>query len=369
MKDPILYIVESLLCSGLFLMAYQLLVERGCSYVVRRRFLVLAMVGACLVPLLRIPVFMGEMTVPLQATLGTIKNGEVTTSGGGTSWLSVALVGCYLLGVCIMVIFAAMQLFRLYSIRRKGGSVSEEMSIASKEGERIVVSSSISTPFSFGKTIYLPAIIADGERHVAELNQILAHERSHVYHRHSVERMVMEGLKTVCWFNPFVWLAAQKLVAAQEMEADREALDCGFGLNDYRATLLKHLFGVNLDMVSCMAKHPLKHRFKAMTQPPVSGSRRAWMLLPMMILALSLCAVTPAVSVSSMPMSVSLSEPDATAVPVYIVDGRQVTDLNTIDPSTIASITVYKASESLENFRQQYGPQAANGVVFVELKK
>ena len=52
MKEPFLYIIESIVCSGLFLSIYRLCIVRHTAFRVSRLFLLFAMMGACAIPLL-----------------------------------------------------------------------------------------------------------------------------------------------------------------------------------------------------------------------------------------------------------------------------------------------------------------------------
>ncbi|MDH7463445.1 TonB-dependent receptor plug domain-containing protein [Chitinophagaceae bacterium 26-R-25] len=51
--------------------------------------------------------------------------------------------------------------------------------------------------------------------------------------------------------------------------------------------------------------------------------------------------------------------------PVYLVDGKEVTDINSIDPDTIESITVLKDSTAVK----RYGAKGINGAIILETKK
>ena len=63
MKEPFLYIIECIICSGLFLAIYRLFIVRATEFRVSRFFLLLAMIGACTIPLLQIPVWPSEAKV------------------------------------------------------------------------------------------------------------------------------------------------------------------------------------------------------------------------------------------------------------------------------------------------------------------
>ena len=59
---------------------------------------------------------------------------------------------------------------------------------------------------------------------------------------------------------------------------------------------------------------------------------------------------------------------DAASRPLYLVDGKPVEDLQSIDPKNIDSIDVLKGDELTQPYVEQYGDAARNGVVLVHLK-
>ena len=119
----------------------------------------------------------------------------------------------------------------------------------------------VGTPFSFLRTVFL------GEGYEGRRREIVVcHEASHVRHRHSAERIALELVRSVFWFNPFVWIAGRWLSEVQEWEADRDVLDAGYGLTEYRTIIFRQLFGYNPD-IACGLNHSLtKKRFAMMTQ-------------------------------------------------------------------------------------------------------
>ena len=95
-------------------------------------------------------------------------------------------------------------------------------------------SGKIQTPFSFLRTVYMGFNYSSSERRM-----ILSHEASHVRHRHSYERLVLSVLRSLLWFNPFLWIAEKDLKEVQEWEADRDVLNEGNDLTLYRTAIFK----------------------------------------------------------------------------------------------------------------------------------
>ena len=65
---------------------------------------------------------------------------------------------------------------------------------------------------------------------------------SHIAHRHSVERLAMESMKALLWWNPFVWIAARRLTEAEEFEADSDVLKEGYDKELYMHVIFRQLF-------------------------------------------------------------------------------------------------------------------------------
>ena len=329
MKSPLLYIIESLICSGLFLIVYQCLIARVTSWQMQRRFLLIASIAACVIPGLQIPVL----------SSGTVMYYGIPAETESNTALTIGLY-VYMIGITVMLLSGLNQFRRIWHIRKNGLRTSHEHNVT------VVTSTKVKTPFSFLRTIYLPQIDKETER-----SHIFAHELSHILHRHSLERIFMEVLKILFWLNPFIWLFTIRLVEVQELEADSDALSNGFGINDYRATLLKYLFGIELDMVNCMARHPLAKRFRAMGRQHKWKNGRVWLLVPMVMISIAAFALTESPSEG----------------PVIVIDGQIEKGFDHIDPAKIKAITIIKDKKLLNELRQQYGRQAENGIIEIEL--
>lgn len=275
MKDPYLYILESIICSGLFLAIYRLLIMRSTSFRASRFFLLLAMMGACIIPLLQIPVWPSQdivFTLPLWGEeQGSVSDvGSEKTFTGKDAWMIV-----YALGVIVMMVWMFIPLMRAMRLKHR-------TEVLAHGGYYLVVSGEVKDAFSSLRTVFLP-VIADKK----EEKMVLAHEESHLRHFHIAERWVMELLKTLCWFNPFVWMASRKLVEMQEMEVDADVLSQGADLTEYREVLLKQVMGLDEGWVCAFSPSFMKKRLLAMTERRKIQNSRMWLMLPMFGVALA----------------------------------------------------------------------------------
>ena len=282
MKSPLLYLLEVLFCSGLLLGLYRLLLVRRIPYRACRRYLVAAMVAAAVIPALNIPLYPAdtvfyplplieapaEAVLPARdaATAGSAADADVGTLAaeasavpgpasadraaawrGGVAALygAVALLSLGLLGV---------RMLRIRRLRRRAH-------LTPGDGYTLAEHPAIASPFSFLRTVFMSPACTGLRREM-----ILCHERSHVRHAHTAERIVLEVVRCLYWINPFVWTAGRWLEEVQEWEADADVLKAGYDLTAYRIVIFRQLFGYNPDM-TCGLNHSFtKNRFLMMTR-------------------------------------------------------------------------------------------------------
>ena len=289
--SAIRYIIEVIVCSGLFLVAYRWLLARKIGFGLCRAFIMVSMLLAVAIPAMNVPLFpektlmqqtvltgfdffeeeLGETASDIDAVVtetyekATTGNVPSPESFGIMDIAAIAANVIYLLVAIAALALTAYNVIKIKRLRRRSKLTHiEEYTLAEHE--------EIRTPFSFLKTIFMGYNYEPDER-----RQILTHEASHVRHRHSFERISLSVLRSIFWFNPFFWMAEKDLEEVQEWEADKDVLNEGYELNTYRTTIFKQLFGYNPD-ISCGLNHSLtKQRFIMMTQ-----SRRgkgAWIRL------------------------------------------------------------------------------------------
>ena len=257
MKTLAIYALEVLACSGVLLAAYTILLDRRVKFRWCRLYLLASTAAAALIPLLRIPVWPGQVIVATPTvtapdladwTAEVLPDAEAHAITPGHLCL-----GLYLAGATLILGIMLWQIFRIRRLRR-GAEVT-------RTGKyRIVRTQQEIASFSFFRTIYIWAATP-----AAEMGAILAHESSHIAHRHSLERIVMETMKAALWWNPFVWIAARRLTEAEEFEAAVNVLTSGYERAEYMQTIFKQLFGYSPEIANGLRNSLTKKRFKMMT--------------------------------------------------------------------------------------------------------
>ena len=248
----VIYILEVIACSGVLAALYSLIIERKVDFFFARLFLIFSVLLSAVIPMINIPVWESALVPQLtEVTVGEVSTEVVQGTVTSFDFNFVALIwAVYGVGVALCMGSIVLQMVNILNIRRVG-------QMTTFDGVNIVRSQQNIASFSLFKTIYIGNNTAD-----TDLPTIVAHERSHIAHKHSVERVVMEIFKALLWWNPFVWIASRRLVEAHEFEADNDVIGSGCDANLYVATLLKHLFGYSPEIANGLHNSLTKKRLK-----------------------------------------------------------------------------------------------------------
>lgn len=262
MKALALYALEVLACSGVLLAAYSILLERRVAFRWCRAYLLTATLLAAVIPLLRIPVWPGEVielapaiaAEPQTAVWADEAFEAVETAAPAVTPEALCLM-LYLTGAGLIAGVMIAQAVRIRRLRR-GAEISRSERFTLVRTRQQIAS------FSFFRSIYVWL-----QTPAEELPAIVAHEASHIAHRHSLERIVMECMKAALWWNPFVWIAARRLTEAEEFEADSDVLAGGYDVEHYMNVLFRQLFGYSPEIANGLRDSLTKKRFQMMTTP------------------------------------------------------------------------------------------------------
>lgn len=131
-------------------------------------------------------------------------------------------------------------------------------------------------PFSFFRMVFLhPESHSD-----KEMDEILAHEGTHVSQWHSIDVLLSELMCIACWFNPFVWLLKREVRHNLEYLADNTVIQSGYDSKSYQY----HLLGLaHHQSVATLCNSfkvlPLKNRILMMNKKRSPGIVRAKYLI------------------------------------------------------------------------------------------
>lgn len=250
MKTILILCLEMLVCGAVFHLLYRTAFEGRVCFVGCRIYLIVVAALSAIIPALDIRLWRDRIVYIEATALNSTTTADTVAQSTFDLWATI-IICAYAIGVLVVmasVISQAVKLARL-------GTATVE------NGQRIVRSAKIDTPFSFLRTIYLPTSLAPEHCEV-----VIQHECAHIRRHHSLERIAMELMKAVLWFNPFVWLFSRLLTEVHEFEADREVIDSGFDNRLYATSIFTQAFGFSPDIANGLQSSLTKKRFKMMTK-------------------------------------------------------------------------------------------------------
>ncbi len=265
------YIIEFLFCSALFMALYKLLLEGRVSYRLARIYLVWSMVLAAVIPVLELPLYPAETIyyqIPIMESheadafdfvedVAYADNTErLSEKSVRIDWKRVFASIFWIIYTVVVMMNLAFVAWRLWQIKR----LRDGAELAVYENYVLAVSDQVKSPFAFWRTIFLNRLY-DGRKR----EQVILHELSHIRHNHTVERMTLELLRCIFWFNPFVWYAGSSLEQVQEWQADGDVIREGYDVTEYRLLIFQQIFGCSIDITSGLYNKVTKKRFLMMT--------------------------------------------------------------------------------------------------------
>ncbi len=219
MNALITYMIASVVSLGVFYLAYVIFLRGEPLFRFNRIYLLSALLLSYFIPLYTLlPDSFSFMKVnaPGIGLINTITLSPVVISATASKLPTLTgLLGYfYLLGMAYFTLRLAIRLFSIYKLR-KNGHISEESSI--------LWSNSNIPPFSFFRTMYLPASLKDTQH----VDEVIRHEQVHINSLHSFDIVFTQVMQIICWVNPFIPLIEKSLREIHEFEADKAVIHSG----------------------------------------------------------------------------------------------------------------------------------------------
>ena len=160
----------------------------------------------------------------------------------------------------------------------------------------LVVHAKVSSPFSSGRTVFLPENMHQSQREV-----VIQHENWHIQHKHYFDVFFQEICTCLFWFNPFLWSIRKELRSVHEFQADRSVLNEGCDLFRYQTIILQEVMGSHFRLANGFNQSFTKKRFIQMknNEPKRTSIARRLLLLPYLLVLFGLFCVTPGIGQSN----------------------------------------------------------------------
>lgn len=400
MYPTLYYLLQVLVCSAV-LMVYYLLVLRNKKFHQYNRFYLLGVaVVSWIVPLIKIVWDQQHAGVRQVDIINVVANGNTAVEAllaskqASFNWLSILpniYVGVSLFLATAMV-FALLRIYKMYKSYECNNLQQFYLVMTREKG----------TPFSFFSYIFWNAEI---DIQTPAGKQILQHELTHVKQYHSIDKIGIQLILIVGWFNPFFWLLKKELDMIHEFIADKKSVENGDTASLAQMLLTTAYPGQQFPLTNPFFFSPIKRRLKMLTNvknPSFSYARRI-VVLPLlsivvllfafrakeekMIAPISMMDTTKKVmivqgyKISPEDTLIASKEKSKSVVirmdgagastngqkPLFVLDGEVISEsiMSVIDPTKIESIGVLKDASAIAVF----GEKGKGGVVQITTKK
>ena len=266
----------------------------------------------------------------------------------GITWIQ-AITWLYLIGVAIMFVLTLVQAISLVRFMHKGVRHTDS------QGNTVILHNNDAPPFSIFRCIVMSVKDYESSR-----QYILTHEQEHIRLGHTYDLLLLQCVKTLQWFNPFIWFLNRDLKAVHEYEADQAVINQGIDAKSYQQLLVIKVVGNRLQPFTNNLNHgSLKKRIVMMYQKP---SNR-WLMLK------ALCAIpvaaltinTFATPIETDPVEDMVKTLETTTVPtINEVKENVLTAVESVDTTPFAIHPVKDQYGRIVGFSHEGKPSAGD---------
>ncbi|WP_312090822.1 M56 family metallopeptidase [Chryseobacterium sp.] len=273
MEAVFFYLGKVFLCSGVMFLYYQLSLKDKTFHHYNRFYLLLAMGISILLPLIKVEDFTIEVSKNLFLLLSQFQNiNQENTINNDYTYLKIIFSA---LGV-VSLYFLGKFLYGIFRIQQLKTQFQKE----SFEGVNFYQTNLSEAPFSYFKNLFWKNTITLNSE-VGK--QILKHEMVHIEQKHSVDKIIVEIITSVFWFNPFFHIIKKEINLIHEYLADKKAVKQSDTKAFAQMLLASHFSGTQLPATSPFLSSNLKKRLKMLQKPKTKfGYARRIFALPVL---------------------------------------------------------------------------------------
>lgn len=279
------YLLKVMACQACFLLVYQLLLKPAGRHKWSRIYLGGVILLSFAIPLLHVQiqtqsplpmsVLEEEFVIPFEQAITEVNQstGQVKSGNFFAATLLIASIGVYLLIALILLVKYFMNLKVIITQINK-------LPYSKLKGVKLYEIDGLS-PYSFFGSVFIPKGLKSSEGY----DQVVEHELAHARHWHSLDRILIDLIVALLWFNPFIYWYRNALKAVHEFQADEQVLRRFPDKVAYQEILYLQLFRPVIGLASHFNATLIKKRIVMMNQKRISIYR--W--LPFLSIPTILC--------------------------------------------------------------------------------
>ena len=223
-----------LLLSGLYYLLYSLFFHKTAHPGFNRYLLLGLVLLSLLLPLLPQQIWLPEVaptTINLPIEWINAGNEQINTIietiPPSTDRLHLFLVIAYALGCTFFFLRLLLELGQVIFLIKRSP-------IQKVDQFYLIRTQTATSAFSFFNYIFYPAALS-----IEAGDATLLHEQAHARQLHSIDRLLIEVIRSIFWFNPFFYGFKRRMIENHEFLADQAVIQTGFPTTDYMYLLLR----------------------------------------------------------------------------------------------------------------------------------
>ena len=217
MNGLFIYIVKAFVCSGILFGYYWTALRDKKFHQYNRFYILFSVVFSLLIPLVHLSWFaLKEESIQHITIVRALYEGDLDPIVVTTHQLSWDTLIAYII-VGISIVLLLLLAIRVLSVLR----LATKYPLIKWHGVELFNTDISDAPFSFLNYLFWKESI-DVESAVGE--QILEHELTHIRQKHTWDKLFMQIVSSILWFNPFYWLMQRELQMIHEYLADEKAV-------------------------------------------------------------------------------------------------------------------------------------------------
>ncbi|MBQ2289638.1 MAG: M56 family metallopeptidase, partial [Bacteroidaceae bacterium] len=273
------YILKWSLGLAVLYLPFALLLRKETFATLNRRLLLCIIIASALLPCITVS-YPVEIELPSQSHATATVNDTVTSYSAKPIATTASIKGIitsrnifilYSVGVIVSALLFTTSLIRAMRRLRRGAiwvDRQKRMTVYCHTGN--------TAPFS----LFHNVVISQSDYDECG-KEILLHEEGHIRHGHSYDMLLISIVKSLQWFNPFIYLLANDIKEIHEYEADRYVLQHNGNTQAYQMLILKKAVGnIPFPLANNFSQSCVRKRIKMMSRKESSGGKRCkWLYL------------------------------------------------------------------------------------------
>lgn len=255
MEAFMFYLGKMILCSGVMFAYYLLFLKDKTFHHYNRFYLLLTVIISLVLPLIKVSYFTIETNQNFYLLLSQLNQNQLQNS---TNDLTIYQVFYAIIGVVSIAL-----LIRLILGITRIQSIKNQFPNETIEGIKFYQTNLNNAPFSYFRNLFWKQTI-QLDSPVGQ--QILKHELVHIQQKHSWDKLLMQTVKSVFWFNPVFYFINKEINLIHEYLADNKAVKKSDTRAFAQMLLESHFSGSVIPVTSPFLSSNLKKRLKMLTK-------------------------------------------------------------------------------------------------------